>query len=322
MRVNTGQIRFYDDDDEEDDKPNHTWTVEQLFQEALEQDVQYDEDDKRLKKQNYSKNLIYKKMQQVFLKGTKNRITAADYAGEEGFDVNVFEDYEEDMKKRNDFIDQFSISKSAFMKSLLSSISILQDELWKKALLVYSYKPMIKCGEAFRLLTEFNKNQIGDLSKEELKQLIETNKKINNYIIDAQEDYEVSRSNIIQTFFEETKKLAQKGYEDDFENMLHEEFEYILQEHNASNIWKKIFGYGAESNGWRIDKDDPNSAPILRKEKQTEFKNNVKWVKDSLLKLLDAPVMNVLFKRFEISRALYTKHIGTVLQWVFENWDI
>lgn len=322
MRVNTGQVRFYEDSDDDDDKPNHTWDIKRLFQEALEQDTFYDEDDKRLKKKNYSKNIIYKKMQQVFMEGTKDRITAADYAGNEGLELNVFEDYEEEMKQRNSFIDQFSIAKSSFMKSLISSISLLDDELWKKALLVYSYKPMIKCGDAFRLLTEFSKDQVGDLSKDEIKKLVEINKKINNYIIEAQEDYNVSRSNIIETFFENVKKLALKGYEDDFENMLREEFDYILTQSNASNIWKKVYGYGTNGDGWRIDREDKNSPGILAKSNQKEFREMVIKVKNDLALLLDNPNMSTLYKRFDISRNLYIKHIGSVIQWVFENWDI
>lgn len=328
MRVNQGRIKFFTPETDKDDIPKHDWDMEDLFRQALYNDIEFDPETGDAKKKNTSEAFIWNRIQTVFLKGNTNRMAASDFLDATGVDLNVFEDYESEMELRNKFFTPSNTSEKIW-SSILASISLLpSDETsvkTKKCLLMQfgSNGSLVKMGETFRLLTlkNFTKEQKEGIPKDELKRISDLNEQLNEAIIRLQEETKEKTLDAWTVFLDDAQKLATKGYEEDLRVFLQEDIEELLYYQNTSNIKKKILGDGSQ-NGWLVDPEDKNSELLIDRNKIDEFCELFNDFRMQTRNLQNLNLTNCLDEAFDLPYHQYNRHLGKARMWIKDNYSL
>lgn len=227
MRVNEGQVQFYDvvtEKGNDEKTPTHAVPMEDLFREALYNDTVFDEESGKNIKKNRSIAWVERKINDIFLKSNQYRIDSSAFTQLNGIDPDKFEDYLEEYKIQDNFLKEMSVlnDKSKYVLATISLMPIWEDRKWsnwKKALLVNlgTTGALVDCGDEFRLLTEFTKEQKAGYTKEQIQMLIEDNQRYNNVIIELQKECQEKRITLLDNFIEKVKPLVLKDFQYDWE---------------------------------------------------------------------------------------------------------
>lgn len=316
MLVNEGHVYFQINS--KDPTPENS--VKDLFREALYQDVYYDDDNAKLKKKNCSDRYIYNRLQQVFLEGKSNMIAAEDFADLENFEINVFDDYDEELCNRKERLESLGTNNVKF-NSVIKSISLLDDTIFKRTILVYlgCHGVLVKIGKNFRLLTEFKQSEVCDIPKDTLKSIIEDNKEINGIIEKIQSNYNDKSRNVKDHFIETVSNFAPNGYEETLRVKLETYFDWLIDETKTTNIHRAVLGDGVAYYGWRVDEKDKTSEQLIDKNKFTEFKQLLIELRDNLKKLVEINQKDML-NYMNISRKIYMARVLSAYKWFVDSY--
>jgi len=160
---------------------------------------------------------VDKKTKEVLAKTGRNRMQESEYVGDEGFDFNPYDDWEQQQNVREDFL---YAKDDDTMLRYMEAISYMDNEDWKKAIIVQFMKRGLhmKYRNSFRLQEKLITSKNDEISKEDKKKFEETNKFINSVIEKRISEYEPFMEKQWKDFFSRIKSCT--DYYDDFKTYL------------------------------------------------------------------------------------------------------
>jgi len=237
MRVNTGRIHF---DEDELLTNSKNVTIEDIMRATYEEAVKVSKKGD-LVHEHTSTYHINRLLNQVFFKGVKNYILESEYAGEGAFELDTYSsDPLGEIRARQRFNEKIftdEITRSA----VAVTMSLMEDANWKKWLVCYfAINGKFIQDTNFRLLEKFDEEQIKNIDKSKVDEMIELNKKINLVIDTIHEDYLERYNIVINEYIDNLLDLVPEQYRDVFESDIRDKLGAYTTKTNTSNLYEHL----------------------------------------------------------------------------------